>query len=481
MGHLPLFIDVQNKPCLVVGAGSIATRKLSMLVESGAKVTVLAPNSTEKVSKMSNEGKIEYLQRIFKDEDIKGQFLIVAATDDTNLNIHIADIAKNNGIFVNVANDSSAGNTLLPSVVDRAPMKIAISTGGASPVLARLVRNKLESFIPSAYGNLAHLIKDFREIVKEKFSSVDQRRKFWESVLQGPVAEMIFSGQEEAARKLLREKIKDSKLQDGVGEVYLVGAGPGDPDLLSFRALRLMQQADVVVYDRLVSEPILKLVRLDAERIYAGKERAEHALPQDSINSLLINLAKKGNRVLRLKGGDPFIFGRGGEEIETLIDENIPFQIVPGITAASGCASYAGIPLTHRDFAQACIFATGHLKDGTVKLNWKMLANEKQTLVFYMGLIGCQTICEKLIQYGLSSATPAAIIVQGTTSNQKVYLGDLATLPGIVADNNVQPPTLIIIGEVVKLHKKLRWFHSESNNEGVSVKTYASFFTKKID
>ena len=260
-------------------------------------------------------------------------------------------------------------------------------------------------------------------------------------------------------KKALDESLKENKFLEKTGEVYLVGAGPGDPELLSFKALRLMQKADIVIYDRLVSRPIMNLIRQDAEKIYVGKQRADHAMPQENINQLLARLALEGKKVLRLKGGDPFIFGRGGEEIESLIKDDIPFQIVPGITAASGCASYAGIPLTHRDYSQACIFVTGHLRDGTVNLNWEMLAHEKQTLIFYMGMHGSKIICEELIKHGLSDETPAALIVKGTTEDQEVIIGNLKNMPEIIMDRKIVPPTLLIIGDVVKLHNKLKWFN----------------------
>ena len=285
------------------------------------------------------------------------------------------------------------------------------------------------------------------------------RRRFWEAVLSGPIAEQVLDGREEEADQTLRQELECGQIP-GTGEVYLVGAGPGDPDLLTFRALRLIQQADVVVYDRLVSGPIMALLRKDIEKIYAGKERAQHTIEQESINALLVRLAREGKRVLRLKGGDPLVFGRGGEEIATLLEEDIAFQIVPGITAANGCASYAGIPLTHRDYAQACIFVTGHLKDGSVNLNWDMLAHPRQTLVFYMGLAGCQEICRQLIRHGLGAGTPAALIARGTTPEQRVLAGTLEDLPKLVQSQNVEPPTLIIVGEVVRLREQLRWYRT---------------------
>jgi uroporphyrin-III C-methyltransferase/precorrin-2 dehydrogenase/sirohydrochlorin ferrochelatase len=324
-------------------------------------------------------------------------------------------------------------------------------------VLARLLRARLESLIPAGYGRLAALAGAFRDRVKARFKP-PERRRFWERVLQGPIAELVFSGRDGEARKALEEALDDTRPALGGGEVSLVGAGPGDPDLLTFRALRLMQQADVVVYDRLVSRPVLDLVRLEAERIYAGKERAKHALPQEDINHLLVRLAREGKRVVRLKGGDPFIFGRGGEEIDTLAAEGIPFQVVPGITAAAGCASYAGIPLTHRDYSQSVVFVTGHLQDGSMNLNWPALAQPRQTIVVYMGLLGVDVLCRELAAHGLPAATPAALIQQGTTPQQRVLTGTLDTLPDIVRQSDVKAPTLIIIGDVVRLRERLNWF-----------------------
>ena len=348
----------------------------------------------------------------------------------------------------------------MPSIIDRSPVIAAVSTGGASPVLARLIRARLESLIPAGYGRLAELASRFRDQVKARFSNADDRRRFWEEVMQGGIAERVFSGHLEEADRLMEEALARKKTSGGVGEVYLIGGGPGDPDLLTFRALRLMQRADVVVYDRLVAQSILDLVRRDAERIYVGKENSHHVMRQEDINETLIRLAKQGMRVVRLKGGDPFIFGRGGEEIDTLAEEGIPFQVVPGITAASGCASYAGIPITHRDYAHAAVFVTGHLKDGSVDLNWEMLAQPQQTVVFYMGLIGLPVICRELLAHGVPSDMPAALVQQGTTPKQRVFTGTVSTLPAIAEKEQPKPPTLIIVGEVVKLRDKLNWYHT---------------------
>ncbi|MDH4096464.1 MAG: siroheme synthase CysG, partial [Betaproteobacteria bacterium] len=404
-------------------------------------------------------GRVAHRAGSFRDEDLEGYALVIAATSDQAVNRAVAAAARARRMPVNVVDQPALCSFILPSIIERAPITVAVSSGGASPVLARLLRARLESLVPAGYGRLAALAREFRDRVKARFAPAE-RRRFWERALQGPIAELVLAGRDADARAALEAALADTRLAFSGGEVSLVGAGPGDPDLLTFRALRLMQQADVVVYDRLVSQPILDLVRLEAERIYAGKERAKHALPQEDINQLLVRLAKEGKRVVRLKGGDPFIFGRGGEEIDTLAAEGIPFQVVPGITAAAGCASYAGIPLTHRDYAQSVVFVTGHLQDGSLDLNWRALAQPRQTIVFYMGLLGIDQLCAQLAAHGLPAGTPAALVQAGTTPQQRVLTGTLRTLPGIVQAGGVHAPTLIIIGEVVRLRERLKWFES---------------------
>jgi uroporphyrin-III C-methyltransferase/precorrin-2 dehydrogenase/sirohydrochlorin ferrochelatase len=455
----PIFLDLENRDCLVVGGGKVAARKVASLLRAGARVQVIAPRLCTELSRLAADKRIEHSAREFAQADIEGRVLVIAATDQQDVNRRVSELARRVNIPVNVVDQPELCSFIVPSVIDRSPVQVAVSTGGSSPVLARLLRARLESYVPAAYGRLARLVERFREQVKQRFSSVEQRRQFWENALQGEVAELLFAGRDDKAREVLERELAGSEDNpQPVGEVYLVGAGPGDPDLLTFRALRLLQMADVVVYDRLVAPPILDLARREAERIYVGKERDNHALSQENINQLLVRLAKEGKRVVRLKGGDPFIFGRGGEEIATLMENGVAFQVVPGITAASGCATYSGIPLTHRDYAQSVVFATGHLQDGTVDLNWKALAHPNQTIVFYMGLHGVGVVSAQLTAHGLAADTPVALIQQGTTQNQRVVVTTLDKLEATVRDEALKPPTIIIVGKVVELHKTLRWF-----------------------
>lgn len=459
MDYFPVFLKLNDQDCLVVGAGDIAARKIELLSRAGAKITVIADRISPTVQSMQDSHRLKLLQKPFSPEDVRGVRLVVSATNNPQTNEWVAQTAAEHNIPVNVVDNPDLCSFIFPAIIDRSPIIAAITSGGAAPVLARLLRAKMETLITPSYGRLAQLAEKYRNEVKRRIGQAAQRRIFWETVFQGAIAELVFSGKEQEAEQLLQNRLNSPGTDVGQGEVYLIGAGPGAPDLLTFRALRLMQQADVVVYDRLVSPEILDLARRDSEKIYVGKQRQHHALPQESINNLLADLARGGKRVARLKGGDPFIFGRGGEEIETLMQQGIHFQVVPGITAASGCATYAGIPLTHRDHAQSCTFVTGHLKDGSINLNWTQLAAPNQTVVIYMGLVGLQTICESLIAHGSPKDLPIALIQQGTTQNQRVLTGTLETLPAAVAEEQIRPPTLIIIGTVVSLHSKLEWFH----------------------
>lgn len=453
-------MNIRGRRTLVVGGGEVAARKAGVLLEAGARVTVVAPELNDTLRRQAEEGVIDYRAGRFESGDLEGIALIIAATDDEAVNREVSSLAQARSIPVNVVDNPELCSFVMPSIIDRSPVQIAVSTGGASPVLARMLRAKLESAIPIAYGRLAGMLERFRDQVKARFSDVNARRNFWEGVLEGRIAELVFAGKDQEAEQALEQAIAEGENRQ-VGEVYLIGGGPGDPDLLTFRALRLMQQADVIVHDRLISKEVLDLCRRDAERIYVGKERDNHAVPQDQINQLLVDLAKQGKRVCRLKGGDPFVFGRGGEEIETLTAEGVDFQVVPGITAALGTAAYAGIPLTHRDYSQAAVFVTGHLKDGSMNLNWEALAQPNQTVVFYMGLKGLPVICRKLIQHGMPGSTPIALVQQATTPRQRVFTGTLESMPEFIENADIKPPTLIIVGRVVLLHEKLGWFRSE--------------------
>ncbi|SFV84724.1 Siroheme synthase / Precorrin-2 oxidase / Sirohydrochlorin ferrochelatase / Uroporphyrinogen-III methyltransferase [hydrothermal vent metagenome] len=462
MNYLPIFIDIKQQPCLVVGGGDIALRKINLLLKANAAITCVSKECCDGIEKLVKDNKITYIEKAFEATDINIQVLIVSATDDSDLNAQVSELAKVANIPVNVVDSPDLCSFVMPSIVDRSPIVIAISSAGKAPVLARLIRAKLESTIPHAYGKLAELAGNFRDQVKAKFNNIEDRRYFWEKTFSGIVAEKVFSGKVDEAKADLQAQL-DGSTDSGVGEVYLVGGGPGDPDLLTFKALRLMQQADVILYDRLVSDGVMELVRRDAELIYVGKERDNHAVPQGDINQLLVDLAKQGRRVCRLKGGDPFIFGRGGEEIETLAENGIPFQVVPGITAASGCSTYSGIPLTHRDYSQSCRFVTGHLKDGSMNLPWNELAVEQQTIVFYMALVGARHLSEQLIAHGMRGDMPVALVEKGTTPEQQVYVTTLAGLPDLVENTTIHAPTLIIIGEVVKLREKLNWFDADND------------------
>ena len=458
MQALPIFFNIAQRPCVVIGGGEVATRKVMMLRKAQGAVTVIAPELNHELQALVANGEIQTLAASFSAEQLTGACLVIAATDDAVVNEAVSVAARRLNIPVNVVDAPALCTFTMGSIIDRSPVVIAVSSAGNAPVLARHIRSKIETMLPAAYGRIAAIAGEFRDQVKHKFSTTQLRRRFWEDVLNGPLVERVLSGQEQAARDLLSELLAKSESTPSHGEVYLVGGGPGDPDLLTFRALRLMQQCDVCVYDKLVSKEVMELVRRDAELIYVGKSRDQHTLPQEEINLLLARLALEGKRVLRLKGGDPFIFGRGGEEIETLMQHGIPFEVVPGITAANGVSSYAGIPLTHRDYAQACLFITGHLKDGSIDLDWQAMARPRQTVVIYMGLVGLEQICTQLIAHGVSPEMPAAVIQQGTTHKQRVVESTLASLAHDVAAAGLKPPSLTIIGEVVKLRSRLNWF-----------------------
>ena len=460
MEFLPLFLNLREQDCIIVGGGVVALRKAILLIRAKANLILVSPQFVSQLQDFAKEGKCKLVQEEFTAEQLEGARIVIAATDNEKVNIRVANSANKKQIPVNVVDQPKLCSFIMPSIVDRSPVIVAISSSGRSPILTRKIKELNESLISNREGQLAELLGTYRGKVREKFPGFTERLKFWESLLESELSELVYSGNENVASKLIEDRLQQPDQAKASGEVYLVGAGPGDPDLLTLRALRLMHKADVVLYDRLVSEEIMSKLRPDAEKIHVGKASANHPVKQETINEMLVRLARSGNRVLRLKGGDPFIFGRGGEEIESLAKANVPFQIVPGITAASGCASYAGIPLTHRDHAQSVRFLTGHLKNNTLNLDWANLVQKHETLVFYMGLLGIKTICEQLIAYGMDSEMPIAVVQQGTTKTQRVVTADLKTMPAVAGNEKLKAPTIIIIGRVVGLRDSLNWYQS---------------------
>lgn len=459
-----------GKACLIIGGGKVALRRAKSVLAAGVCVDVIAPTClpelVDLVQQYDNgqheqgQGKLTLQQKKYQAQDISTRYtLVIAATNDRQINQAIAQQCKAQNILVNVVDDASLCDVIFPAIVDRDPILVAISSGSASPQFSKLLRERINAFIPNGYGKLAALFGRYRKRVKSSIPKAQDRAVFWNKVVHGHIAESALSGNLEQAEIQLKSAIDNHRKLEQCGEVYLIGAGPGDPDLLTLRALRLLQQSQVIVYDRLVAKEILDRLEQDKEFIYVGKQRANHSVPQQQINELLIHHANQGKRVARLKGGDPFIFGRGGEEIENLAAHDIPFQVIPGITAANGCASYAGIPLTHRDHAQSVRFVTGQLQNGTVNLNWAELTDPDQTLVFYMGLQGLPIICKNLIKHGAATNTPAALIEKGTTLHQKVHISTLGELTALLESTEIHAPTLTIVGSVVNLHSSLRWFN----------------------
>ena len=456
MDIFPISLKLQQQPCRIVGGGHIAYRKAVLLAKAGAKVDVLAPEIDVNLLQLVQQSQGQYVQDVFSPSTALRHYrLVIAATDNKLVNQQVFAACEAENVLVNSVDDPPHCRFMVPAIIDRSPLVISVASNGTSPVLSRQIRTQLESSIPHGMGKLAEFSGQWRAAVKQKIVNPEERRIFWEELYASPLKEQVFNDNLDAANQSIQQAL--AEWQTPKGEVYLVGAGPGDPELLTLKALRLMQQADVVIYDRLVSAPILELCRRDAEKVYVGKARSNHAVPQEGINALLVKYAQAGKRVCRLKGGDPFIFGRGGEEIQELYEAGVSFQVVPGITAASGCAAYAGIPLTHRDYAQSVRFLTGHLKEGSPELPWSELVYEQQTLVLYMGLVGLESICEKLIAHGQRADMPVALISKGTTPEQKVVVGTLANIASKVEQHQIQAPTLTIIGEVVNLREQLKW------------------------
>jgi uroporphyrin-III C-methyltransferase / precorrin-2 dehydrogenase / sirohydrochlorin ferrochelatase len=452
MNYFPAFFDLKERPALIVGGGEAAARRLRLLRKAGATVTVVAPRIGEEIAAAVAEGAATLRQRGFVSGDVNGQTAVFAATGLADVDARVAEAAKASGLPVNVADRAELSSFIVPAIVERDPVVIGISTGGAAPVLASRLREAIERLLPARLGRLADFADTFRTAVKATVPSATSRFRFWGRFFDGPVADQVLAGNETGARERMLTLVNGRGANEPPrGGVAIVGAGPGDPDLLTLRALRLLQRADVVVHDKLVGPGVLDLMRRDAERIYVGKSKGDHSKSQDEINALLAEQASAGRRVVRLKGGDPFIFGRGGEEVEYLRQRGIAVELVPGITAALGCAAAVGIPLTHRDHAQAVTLATGQGKDGEPELDWATLAQLNQTLVIYMGVGAAGRIAARLIEHGLEPATPVAVIENGTLPNQKAVYGRLSGLGWLVRQSGIASPALIVIGRVAAL------------------------------
>ncbi|MDX7997804.1 uroporphyrinogen-III C-methyltransferase [Xenorhabdus sp. Reich] len=462
MDYLPLFLELKTRSVLLVGGGEVASRKASLLLSAGAALTIVAPELHIELQQRHQKGEFEWLQGAFKTEYFEGVFLVIAATDDHILNQHIFSEANNRAILVNVVDNQPLCSAIFPSIIDRSPIIVAISSAGKSPVLTRLLREKLESLLPFHLGSMAEIAGRWRERVKQSFASIRQRRHFWEKAFHGRFSTLIANGQLQQAEKQLEQQLTqtDSRPQ---GELVLVGAGPGDPGLLTLKGLQVIQQADVVLYDHLVSAEILELVRRDADKICVGKRAGNHSVAQEETNELIIKLANQGKKVVRLKGGDPFIFGRGGEELQIAAAAGIPFQVVPGITAAVGASAYAGIPLTHREHAQSVTFITGHCRENGNDLDWPALARGNQTLAIYMGVMKAALISQNLILHGRDANTPVAVIGCGTRPEQQVLSGTLSELERLAQE--APSPALLVVGEVAQLHHQIAWFGQQSADQ----------------
>jgi uroporphyrin-III C-methyltransferase / precorrin-2 dehydrogenase / sirohydrochlorin ferrochelatase len=458
--YLPLFVKLTDKPVLIVGGGSVALRKAGTLLSAGARLHVVSPEFAPQFSDWQRAGKAKLIPGYFQPDLLDGKLLVIAATDNEDVNAAVYDAAMARNMLVNTVDDQPKCGFIFPSIIDRSPIILAISSFGTAPVLARRLREKLEALLPQHLGPLAQLVGRFRDRVKAKINGFSARRQFWEKVFDSDVVSAVQANQLSQAEQRLAQLVEQPV--NIAGEVYVVGAGPGDAELLTLKALQLMQQADVVVYDYLVSPQIMQLVRRDAERICVGKRAGDHSVPQQNTNQLLVDLALAGKKVCRLKGGDPFIFGRGGEEIQALLPHNIAFQVVPGVTAAAGCAAYAGIPLTHRDHAQSVQFVTGHCRPDGTEPDWHSMSRANQTLVIYMGLMKSAHIQCQLIAAGRCTATPVAIVENGTRFDQRVITGNLGQLADLITQHQLQSPALLIIGEVVRLQQDLHWFGTRS-------------------
>ena len=474
--YFPAFLNLEGKACLVVGGGDVAARKAAVLLDAGAVLTVVAPEIVPALNKMLPEAsRLRWISRRFEDRDLDGQWLVVSATGDAAVERQVAAAADERQVFCNAVDDRANCSYITPAIVDRSPVIVAVSSGGSAPVLARRIREQIEAILPARLGDLARYAREIREQVRVRFADFSARLRFWQRFFAGNVATRIFSGNRAAADAEVERLLAGS---DALGEAWLVGAGPGDPGLLTINALQAMQRADVILHDRLVSDEVLSLARRDAKLISVGKIPGCKANRQEDTNELLVRLVASGKRVCRLKGGDPFIFGRGGEEADALDAHDLPWQAIPGITAAAGCAAAAGIPLTHRDDSQSVVFVTAHGKNSVDNLDWPSLARDKQTLAVYMGVKRFADVMHELVQHGRSADTPVAIIERGTTREQRVVRGTLGQLTMLARAHRVQAPALLLIGDVARRgHDRANEMHASFSLASATIAAESAIHT----
>ena len=459
MDYLPLFVDLRTRKVVLIGGGVVAARKAELLLKAHAALVIVSPELCPQLQQEYQQQKFIWLQHDYQSHHLNDAYLVIAATDDGKLNERIFHDANERKIFANVVDDQPLCSFIVPSIIDRSPVIVAISSGGTAPVLARLLREKLETMLPTSLGKMAEIAGRWRGKVKESLTNLRERKRFWEKSFSGHFASLVENGQLSAAEQQLERQLYQ---QDNSGELILVGAGPGDAGLLTLKGLRVLQSADVVLYDHLVSEEILELVRRDADKVCVGKRAGNHSVSQEETNELIVKYALQGKKVVRLKGGDPFVFGRGGEELQVAAQAGIPFQVVPGVTAAIGATAYAGIPLTHREHSQSITFITGHCRDEGAELDWQALSRGNQTLAIYMGTVKAANISQQLIHFGRDRETPIAVIGCGTRRNQKVVTGQLHELDTLA--QQAPAPALIVIGEVAALHHQLAWFGQQTED-----------------
>lgn len=460
----PLFADLRGRTVLVVGGGTVAARKIAALIEAGARVRVGAPRLIASLASLAAADAIEHVRGSFCSSWLEGAWLAIAATEQETVNRRVADAANERRIWVNIVDDAAISSFHVPARIRRGPLQVAISSGGGAPMLARQLRERLEAQLDPSSGAMAELLAESRPRIRSRFPQLVERRRFLEALLTGRVAMLLRQGKRAEAASALDNALQAQSETATRGSVALVGAGPGDPGLLTLRALRLLNQADVILHDRLVSPQVLEMARRDAQFIETGKQSGAHHTTQEQIHQLMLEHATAGRNVVRLKGGDPFVFGRGGEELEFLRAHYIAFEVVPGITAALACAAYAGVPLTHRKYAQSVRLVSAHCTESLDMLDWRLLAQERQTLAVYMAVAGLDSLQQKLLAFGRDPSTPFALVENGSRPEQRVIVGTLVELAARARAESVCSPALLILGEVAALANQLHWFGEAPRN-----------------